>query len=887
MSGGAVERVYRALLGLLPPAVGSADREEMAAVFGSLWREARRSGWRRRVKVLATTFGRLPGVILLEWRDQIASRRGNRRRGRDGMHGLWSSIRHGGRSLAKSPSFTWSVVLLLGLGIGAVTTIFSVVDHVVLRDLPYPAADRLVEIENGSHSAPTYERISGMRTLESVVGIFTTDAILTGGDEPVRLTEAQVTRDFFTLFGARPAIGRLLGGADFPGGDAVVLSHDVWRSAFGGDSTVVGRTLRIDGVQRVVVGVAEAGFGTPEALRGGEGDFWRPVDWSQEYYSGDDYMILSIAARLAPGTTVEQAQAEADVVAATRAEQNPEQFGGDLAPLPVTPFLEATVGRVRRGLMLVLGAVTLLLLVACVNVAHLFMARGMERTREMTVRRALGAGTGALARQLSVEALVVGLGGALVGVVLAYAGIGALRAVGPDSLPRLDAIGVDLRVMGFAAAIGVGTALLFGLLPALRLASRDGANPLHLSARGGTASRGTHAVRKALVVAEVALSLILTAQAGWLVRSFVDLHATELGFRTADIWTMPLTPTGLETAEGWNRTARGIRESLETVPGVQAATFGLTLPLQHVGGNTCCWRTDVTFADDTEEYLSAIHPVEAAYFDIFDLRVLAGRTWDAREDPMEAGGGSGGPTPVVISEPLALRVFGGAQAAIGRAMTLAGNPFTVVGVVADNRHYGPDQDHGAATYIPAGAITFGTARVHMAVRVDAPRPGLARSLAEAVWRAEPDLPVPVVRPMEQWAGRATARARFLSGLFSAFGVVALLLVAGGLAGTLLYTVRTRRRELGIRLALGATTGNVERSVLRSGVKLALLGVAIGGVGAWMSGRLLEGFIAEIQARDSATFLITVAVLMTVALLSSWLPARRAAATDPMETLREE
>ena len=686
------------------------------AAFEALYGEAVTG--RRRARVLAVAFGRLPAAIALEWRDHLGARRAARRKG-EGMRGLWSGARQGVRSLAGTPSFTWSVVLLLGLGVGAVTTIFSVVDHVVLRPLPYPAADRLVKMENGSHSAPTFRRFEAMRTVEQWAGIFGRDANLTGGEEPVRLREGQITRDYFALFGGRPTAGRLFVAEDFQGGDGVVLTHGTWRRVFGGDPGVVGRTLRIDGEPRVVVGVMDASFVQPEGLRTGV-DYWRPIDWSDDIYQTDDYHVLQIAGRLAPGATVEQAQAEADAIAARRAEEAPDNYvgrEGSIAGIPVTPLQEATVGAVRRGLGLVLAAVSLLLLVACVNVAHLFMARGVERTREMSVRRALGAGTGALARQLGIESLLVGLGGAAVGVALALAGIGAFRAFGPEELPRMAAIAVDPRVMGFAVAVGLATALAFGLLPALRL-TRGGAggeNPLHLAARGSTPTRRMHAVRHGLVVVEVALSLVLAAQAGWLIRSFADLHAVDLGFRTADVWTMPLTPTDIESPEAWNRRAEAMRVALEEVPGVGAATYGLSMPLENVGGSRCCWRTRPEIPGVGDDVGAMMHPVDSGFFDLFELRLLAGRTWTPQEARAPGGAGAAGAVPVVVTEPFAIQAFGAAAEAIGRVMSVDGAELRVVGVVADNRHYGADSEHGPAVYIPPSGLPFAPRRAHMAV----------------------------------------------------------------------------------------------------------------------------------------------------------------------------
>jgi predicted permease len=386
-------------------------------------------------------------------------------------------------------------------------------------------------------------------------------------------------------------------------------------------------------------------------------------------------------------------------------------------------------------------------------------------------------------------------------------------------------------------------------------------------------------VRSFIVVAEVGLSLVLVAQAGWLLRSFIRLHQEPLGFRTENVVTIPLTPTGIQTTDEWARRMEGMRAALAETPGVRGATFGLSMPLQWTGGTRCCWSTRIDFGGG-EGPVHVVHPVESSYFDVLGLDVLAGRSWTGAE-------ANAVPRPAVVTEPLALHAFGSAAAALGRSFVLAGTSFYIMGVAADNRHYGPDQEHGPALYVPIAAMPFVPIDVHMAVLTADPPAELPTLLRAAVWRSEPELPVPTIRPMSEWISTATAESRFASALFAVFAGVALLLVAGGLSGTLLYMVRLQRRDLGIRLALGATAGRLERRVLLRGLATAAIGGALGAAGAWATGRLLESRLFGVDARDFRTLALATMVLLLTALFASWIPARRAAATDPMDSLRAE
>jgi predicted permease len=493
----------------------------------------------------------------------------------------------------------------------------------------------------------------------------------------------------------------------------------------------------------------------------------------------------------------------------------------------------------------------------------------------------MGAGTGGLVRQLLTESLLVGLAGGALGVALAQAGLASLIALSPEALPRQDAVTLDLRVLVFAAALSAATALVFGLLPALRSVGGDLTGELHGSGRSTTAGRGVQGLRRLLVAGEVALSLVLVAGAGLLLRSFMRVQAQDPGFEAPRVWTLPLTPTGIDDPAEWVLAMGGIRDALAAAPGVEEATYALTTPLEFAGGGRCCWRTGITVEGREDAQPTAIHPVSAEYFETLGIGLRAGRSWAAADARAE-------PTPVVVSEAFAVALYGAADAAVGRPLAFGDFQATVVGVAGDVRHYGLDTDADPALYLPIERLPFAIPKVTMAVRLRADASaGLGRALREAVWSAAPDMPVPILRSMDEWQERGTAGRRFESVLTGMFAMLALLLAAGGLYGTLLYLAGQRRRELGIRLALGASRARIERQVLVGGLVMAGLGVGIGLAGAWASGRLLQSRLWGIEAGDPLTLSVSAALLLATALLASWVPARRAGRTDPLETLRVE
>ncbi len=882
-------RLYRRSLGLLPPRVREEDGEEMAWVFERIWGEPR--GAPSRALFALGAFWALPWVALSEWMEETgwspAPGPGPRPR-RAGMTPWMNNLLVALRSLRKAPAFTLTTVILLALGIGSVTTIFTLVDHVILRPLPYPEPQRLVLIENGSHSGVFFRDVQELASVEMWGAARGERANLTGVGDPLQVQQVRVSRDFFAVLGARPALGRLFVEDDFLAPAVTVLSHDTWVNVFGADPDIVDRRVELDGNPLTVVGVLSPEFVPPEDVGSASTDFWLPLDWNDEIMGRIDYWILEVVGRMAPGATVADVQAEVDRLAQDLAHRFPDDFvtrDGDPRPLPVSGLQEVSTRDVRPGFNLILGATALLLLVACLNVAHLFLARGIGRVRDMAVRRALGAGTRNLVQQLLVESLLVGAAGGLLGVGLAAVGLRSFLTMNPTRIPWSQDVTLDPRIMAFAGMVSLGTVLLFGLVPALRSMGRDLTDDLKGTSRSSTSTRGGIRLRGGLVVMEVALSLILVTGAGLLVRSFMRLHSVDPVIQVEGLWTIPLNPTETGTPEDYRLAMDRVEEALASTPGVANATYGLTMPYQWTDGGRCCWstRTIAVEGEEPDPLRIFIHPVSETYFATLNVPLLYGEGWSEAEAGLD-------PWPAVLNEGFAEEVFGDAQRAVGQVAALGADatPIRVVGVAADVPHYGLDQGAGQDLYIPVEKLPFAIPLSHMAVRIRGDPPvAFSRTLREAVWQASPDLPVPTVRSMEEWIQRSTAAQRFFGVLFAAFGVVGLVMAAGGLYGTLLYNVGQRRRELGIRMALGAAAGRVEGEVVRRGFLLALAGCVLGGAGAWAGSRLLQSWLFEVTPGDPITFAGAIGILLMVAVVASWLPARRAGRTDPLETLKAE
>lgn len=880
-------RLYDMAARLLPPDLRD-SRPEMVHTFAALWAEPRGVG--QRTVLLLGSLVALGAVTVVEWLEYLGVRRAPGRarqhtngNGRGGM-GLLRNVRFALRTVRRAPAFALTSILLVAVGVGSVTAIFTLVDHVLLRPLPYPDADRLVTLDNGSFTGPFFRQLQTMQTVRDWVAGSAGPANLVGDGEPRRVSVAWVSEGFMALFGAHAQRGRLLNADDFRSADAVVLSARLWHSVWNGDPSVIGRAIQVDGQPLTVVGVMDDAFSPPEPLVGREVDLWRPLDWSDPRLADDHYYVLSVAGRMRPGTEIPGVQHEVDALAAHMAAVNPvhRTRAGGVRHYPVLALDNSTVRSARNGLDLLMGAVALLLLVACANVANLFLARGLSRTREMSVRRALGAGTPSLVGQLLVESLVVGLLGGALGTLLARGGIRTFLALEPTAVPRADSVTMDGRILAFAVVASALTSLVFGLLPALRSVRSDVNGELRGGGRTATSGRGVAFLRNALVTGELALSLVLVAGAGLLLRSFLAVRSQDPGFRVAGVWTVPLNLSRQKSPEAFREVMDGILRQVEGVSGVRSAAYALTAPLQWTGGRSCCWSDNLglpSASADTKRD-AMIHPVTVEYFRTLGMDLVAGRAWTRAE-------ASADPVPVVVNETLA-RAHGGDRAVLGLTGKLGRTAIQVVGVARDNRHYGLDQPVRDAAYLPMEQIPFAPGGATLMVQVDRRSGGaMPQALRKAIWAAQPDVPVPTVRSLQASVDASTGGRRFDAAIFGTFAGLALLLAAGGVYGTLLYLAGEQRRAFGIRMALGASRGRLEAHVLRNGLVLGLTGVALGLAGAWASNRLLQSRIWGVGADDPWSLGSAAAVLLFTAVVASWLPARRAGRVDPVETLRAE
>jgi putative ABC transport system permease protein len=798
-------------------------------------------------------------------------------------------LRYGVRMLSRSRGFAAVAVTALALGIGANSAMYSVLHGVLLSPLPYPDAGRLVMVfRHFSRSSFPHGTLcladfvdwrAGNHAFEAP-SVFTRKRFdLTGTGEPEEVSGAAVTAGFFSALRVRPILGRIFRpGEDGQSADRLaVLSEDLWRRRFGGSPSAIGRTITIDGSLWTVVGVMAAGFHFPRR----DSELWTNLLFEPPRRRGP-FFYYGLA-RLAPGATLAQAQAEANAIARRIELGDPRTSG---LTFPVVPLREAIVGDARPALLVLFGAVSLVLLIAAVNVANLLLARATAREREMAVRLGLGAGRARLLRQLLTESAMLALAGGAAGLIVAAAGIELLRAWNPGNLPRLQEVHLDAGVLGFTLLVSLLTGVLFGLAPAFQSSRAGLAGSLKESGRGNTASAPRRRLRAALVVSEIALSLLLLAGAALLLRSFALLQQVKtVQVPPERILTMEISPSAARYRDDKTSVAfyERLLERVRHLPGVVAAAISDSLPPDREGNADTYVIAGRPLGPGELNPIISAPSVSPDYFRTLGIPLLAGRFFDPRDR-------AGSPPVAIVSEAMARRDFPG-QSPLGQRLKasgpeLSGTPYMeIVGVVGNTRYLGLGSPLAAAYYQPAAQS--GGQRQFLAVRSAAAAAGLAKPLRREIDALDRDVVVSHVATMEQALSDSVAQPRFRTLLLAAFAAVAVLLAAIGIYGVIAYSVAQRTHEIGVRMALGARRSDVLRLVVGQGASLALAGIGLGLAGALALTRVLANLLFAVSATDPLVFTLVSLLLGAVALAASLIPARRAAFIDPHVALKYE
>jgi predicted permease len=809
------------------------------------------------------------------------------------MNDLLLDLRHALRALRRQPGFALTAVLTLALGIGATTAVFSVVYGVLLRPLPFADSDRLVRVfsdhegEQWTASPPDFLDWQAQATgFEHLAAVNTQSMALTGDGPAQRRIAAAVTAAFFPVFHSAPALGRgFTDQHEVMGQDkAVVLSDALWRTQYGADAGVVGRFIRLDGAEYEVLGVMPPHFDVPAGT-----DLWIPLAFSADDVAtqrGAHY--LDIYGRLRDGVTVERAGREIADIAARIETAYPDANPGWRTQ--VVSLRDDLVGDARRPLFALLGAVGLVLLMTCVNVASLLLSRAVARDHEIAVRVALGVDRWRLVRAVLAESLVLALAGGLLGAALAGWGVEALAGLAPATLPRLDQVGVDPVMLMFTLALSGATGLVFGAAPSFQLLRRrEEAGALTSGERGGTAGRRAQRWRRALVTAQIALAVTLVAGAGLLIRSFARLMATDPGFRPegALTFTLSLPTVGYEDPARVVAFVSAVEEQLRALPGVTGVGMIFGLPLTGFGFSITPTALDgrPLTAEEQDRLSTQLRFVTPGYFETMGIGLVHGRTFTPQDR-------SGAAPVAVVNESAARRLFGtteviGRRVEHGTRMGLGGDRVNgeIVGVVRDVKDVGLGAPARAHVYYAHAQWPVGS--IQPVLRIVGDPLTLAEPARAVVAAVDPDVPVFQVRTLSQLRTASAGRTRFLMVVLGIFAGAALVLSAVGIYGVVAYAVAQRTRELGIRMALGARAADIVRLVVRQGAVMAGLGGAVGLAGALLATRVLRGLLYQVTPTDPPTLTGGTLVLVAVALLASYLPARRAARVSPVEALRQD
>ena len=812
---------------------------------------------------------------------------------------MLQDIRYALRQLLQARGFTAVALLTLALGIGANTAIFSVVNAVMLRPLPYPRPHEVVlvwinntieKISDDITNWPTFtDWRTGNRTFAEMAGYSPGTANLTGGGEPEQVASTIVGDRFFETLGIPALRGRWFTDAEQTEGkdNVVVISHGLWQRRFGGAESALGRDLQVNGRPRTIVGIMPPGFAFPART-----DVYVPIAPGEQLRNNRNSFWLPVLGRLKPGVTVEQAQADLTTINNAVIAQNPNLAGYEVNVVGLHAYV---VRNVRTALWVLLGAVGCVLLIGCANLANLLLARGVARRREIAVRLALGASRPRIVRQLLVESLVIALLGGALGVLLGTWGLQLIKTLGAAYLPRLDTIHTDPVVLAVTATAAVLCGLGFGLAPAWQAGRTNANEALKDGGRGSSASRATQLARSSLVVAQAALAVILLVGAGLLLRSFWKLQQVETGLRGEQLLSVPLSLPRAKYADGAAAAAfhSHLLERVSGLPGVQSAGLTTSILMSRLHTSGIFTVEGRPFAPGERRPELPIDSASGSYFSTMGIPLVEGRTFNASDI-------AGGPSVAIINETMARNWWPG-QSPLGRRF-LFGNPpapdardangqpvtpnwITVVGVVKDTRRLGPDSPVRIESWIPIGQRA--ARNFQLVVRTALPADVMARTLREAIWSIDRDLPVPRIEPVADILGEQTAQRRLNLSLLGAFAGLALVLAAVGLYGVMAYSVSQRAGEFGVRLALGASPGDVQRLVLGQGARLAATGLALGALVSLVLGALVESLLYGVPARDPLTYAAVIGVLAAAALLAAWLPARRAGRVNPMEALRNE
>lgn len=798
------------------------------------------------------------------------------------MHALRRDAAYALRSWRRRPAAIVAALFALSLGIGANTVIFSVVSGVLIKPLPYLEPDRLVMVWRDMRARGGPERewsspghvVSWQRDAEvfdQVAGVRGWAPNLTGDGEPERLRGAAVSRAYFLALGVQPLHGRIFtAGEDLPGsGPVTVISHGLWTRRFGSTPDIVGRTVSLDGQPTEIVGVMPASF-RPAVV---EADLWSPLRLNPAA-APRGMIVLRVLARLAPGVTIEQAQSRLPALALAGTRQDPEEEGTRLS---LVGLHEDMVGPVRPVLLVLTGAVILVLLIACANVASLLLSRASERSREIAIRLALGAGRGAIVRQLLTESVLLGALGGILGVLLAWWGLQGLLGIAPPSAPRLQEVGLDGVVLGFAAATALITALLAGLAPAL-ITARATLTPALRD--GGRESTGGSRTRSALVVVEVTLAMMLVAGAGLLVRSLISLQRTDLGFDPRNVLTASVSPprTAYRDDEALRVLYGQLLDRAASIPGVQTAAVASVLPLSNI-------NTDFTFDIAGRDPASGsagppsawFRVVSPTYFQAMGVTILEGRGLTAQDTAETMGA-------VVINESLARKYWTGVSP-VGARLIVEGADAIVVGVAQDMRHRGPSQPPDGEMFL--SYLQARNRAAFVVLRTEGDPAMAATALRTVVQAVDPNLPAANIATMDQLLERSLAQPRFLAALLTGFSALAALLALFGVYSVLSFSVSRRVREMGVRLALGADRAAVIRLVLRQSLVLVGSGLILGTILAAVVSRGMRSLLHGVAPGDPATLAGMALLIAAAAFAASYAPARRAALVDPVVALREE